>query len=681
MDKIIIGDALVELKKLPDNIVQMICTSPPYWGLRDYGTATWEGGVASCDHKTGFVASASTLEGGKSTIENAGSFYRDTCRKCGAIRIDQQLGLEKTPEIYVEKMVEIFREVRRILKPDGVIFLNLGDSYAGSGSPGGDFRNGKGGDTYLRPYNRKGFGLKPKDRCMIPARVALGLQADGYWLRDEIIWCLSGGTYIYAKTATTVAPMMIRDIARLKPGTVQLWNGHQWTQLLGISKSKRKGNELEIVLRSGERISCTPTHKFPTDRGLMESGNLRVGDILQSSRLPDTQFENHSIIDNDAAWLAGLYIAEGSRSTGGGHNCIQIAGHSKESERWSRLQRIAAKFGGSATRTVDGNNMSIRLYGKILNALIDELVSGRVAKDKGFSPKVWRYGNLFIQSMLEGYLSGDGYWDKNNQRWRLGFTRNYNLERDIRTACARLGYRLVLKLASQEYEGRQVPTFRGEIRTVESGHLNRKHPNEIVEIRKARCRELYDIGVADEPHLFALASGILTHNSKPNPMPESVTDRCTKSHEMIYMLSKSSRYYYDNIAIAETSVDPESTTTGRRKRNPDAINKSTSAPMAYRNFHSIEKNKLYPTKNRRSVWTINTESYSEAHFAVFPLDIPMLCIQAGSRKGDLVCDPFLGSGTVAQAAKQLGRHYLGIELQEKFLPLINRRLSQGALGL
>jgi len=157
------------------------------WGLRDYGTATWDGGYVDCDHKVGrFTSPHSEIQG-----SNAGSGdmqAKDVCPKCGAIRIDDQIGLEQTPEAYVQRMVEVFREVRRILRPDGICWGNWGDSYSGSGSPGGDFRDGKGGDEYLRPYNRKGNGLKPKDLCGIPWRVALALQADGWWLRQDIIW-------------------------------------------------------------------------------------------------------------------------------------------------------------------------------------------------------------------------------------------------------------------------------------------------------------------------------------------------------------------------------------------------------------------------------------------------------------------------------------------------------------
>jgi len=529
-----------------------VVTSPPYYGLRDYGTASWEGGDEGCDHKVPDSAKGNYPDSDRKQQTNSGSFgFREwnVCGKCGAIRIDSQIGLEQSHEEYIAKLVSVFREVRRVLKDDGAVWIVIGDSYAGSNNGSNDYREA--GSSLSKNDNKYGThkpgngGLKPKDLMMIPARVALALQADGWWLRSEIVWCLSGGTHVYARTQKGDMPVMVRDIARLDPKTVRLWNGKKWTQVLGWSRNRRKGDEIEIVLRSGERVSCTPNHEFPTERGLLTAERLQVGDKLVRTKLPEPETVRDCAIDKDAAWLAGLYLAEGSRSD----DCIQIAGHKKEVARWERLQHIANKFGGYITRTVDGNNMNIRLYGKILVAIIEELVSGRTAKDKGFANVVWRYSDSFVSEMLEGYLSGDGHWDKN--RWRLGFTRNYNLERDIRTACARLGYHLVLNLATVKYKGKDVPIFRGEIRYTRSGHLNEKDPNTIAKINKAKCRYTYDVGVEDEPHLFSLASGILTHNCKPNPMPESVTDRPTKSHEMIYLLTKSAKYFYDYQAILE----------------------------------------------------------------------------------------------------------------------------------
>jgi len=133
------GDVIDCLRSLPDACVQCVVTSPPYWGLRDYG-------------------------------------------------VEGQIGLEPTPEAYVEKMVEVFREVRRVLRDDGTLWLNLGDSYNGSGGAGGDYAPGGLKAGQPKYPGRRISALKPKDLVGIPWRVAFALQADGWYLRSDIIW-------------------------------------------------------------------------------------------------------------------------------------------------------------------------------------------------------------------------------------------------------------------------------------------------------------------------------------------------------------------------------------------------------------------------------------------------------------------------------------------------------------
>jgi DNA modification methylase len=198
---VIEGDAAEQLAKLDADSVQTCITSPPYWGLRDYGTAEWDGGDPECDHLAGPLASdKNTLGGGKGQVGDGykvqafGSPFRgDRCGKCGATRIDSQLGLEPTPEQYVTNLVAVFREVRRVLRDDGTVWLNLGDSYASQGGevtrPG---QTAQAGNTRsnLHPGARVDVpaGLKPKDLVGIPWMVAFALRADGWWLRSDIVW-------------------------------------------------------------------------------------------------------------------------------------------------------------------------------------------------------------------------------------------------------------------------------------------------------------------------------------------------------------------------------------------------------------------------------------------------------------------------------------------------------------
>ena len=195
MIRILSGDCRKTLLELEDASVQCCITSPPYWGLRDYGTADWEGGEGDCDHLSDRTNYEKGFEGSKQAT-NKGTGNRDiirhnVCPKCGAKRVDSQLGLEPTPEEYVENMVEVFRQVRRVLKDDGTLWLNLGDSYNGSG--GDHKKDGKNDASFqtdlLRGTQKRAIAtLKPKDLVGIPGRVAFALQADGWYLRQDIIW-------------------------------------------------------------------------------------------------------------------------------------------------------------------------------------------------------------------------------------------------------------------------------------------------------------------------------------------------------------------------------------------------------------------------------------------------------------------------------------------------------------
>jgi DNA modification methylase len=198
--EIIVGDCREVLAGMAEGSAQVIATSPPYWGLRDYGTATWEGGEAGCEHKPKAASRATRPKGklvGSTRTVDEGTVQRG-CH-CGARRIDQQLGLEATPDEYLATMVVVFREVKRVLRDDGCMFLNLGDCYA---SRGVRLHGGWNGDSYDggnnpqrtigqamgAPMDLQAGGLKPKDLCGMPWRLALALQADGWWLRSAMPW-------------------------------------------------------------------------------------------------------------------------------------------------------------------------------------------------------------------------------------------------------------------------------------------------------------------------------------------------------------------------------------------------------------------------------------------------------------------------------------------------------------
>ena len=169
-----------------------------------------------------------------------------------------------------------------------------------------------------------------------------------------------------------------------------------------------------------------------------------------------------------------------------------------------------------------------------------------------------------------------------------------------------------------------------------------------------------------------LRQDIIWH--KPNPMPESVQDRCTKAHEYIFLMSKAQKYHYDHEAIKEQSTSKsEGIRFGGNKYGDDDDPKYATK--------SGNVSKEYDKANKRSVWTVTTKPYAGAHFAVFPSDLIEPCILAGAPAGGIVLDPFMGSGTTAQVAQNLGRQYLGCELNPEYEALQQNRLGQLSLGL
>jgi len=171
-----------------------------------------------------------------------------------------------------------------------------------------------------------------------------------------------------------------------------------------------------------------------------------------------------------------------------------------------------------------------------------------------------------------------------------------------------------------------------------------------------------------------LRQDIIWH--KPNPMPESVRDRCTKAHEYIFLLSKSDRYFFDSESIRENSVDPEG--SAKRYKAPFFVgDKHESGGYSANGAkHTGGMKEFDGKRNRRSVWTINTKPYKGAHFATFPTALIEPCILAGSRLNDIVLDPFMGSGTTAQVAIQHGRQYLGCELNPEYSALQQERIAK-----
>ncbi len=591
----------------------------------------------------------------------------DACR-CGAVHTDSQLGSEKVLDClgwaighscahlegagaeanavlwrdacYICRMRLVCRELRRVLRNDGVMWWNHGCSW-------------NGGNMDAQPW-----------------KLALAIQQDGWLLCQAMPWvkrCLSGGTWLYARTQKGDMPVMVKDLVRLKPETVQLWNGEKWTQVLGFHESRptvvgeerRKESrrrisdrvagreveltgDLEIEFRSGERVACTRVHEWPTQRGVVQAADLRIGDVVPSVKIPepDNLLSPPLLDDELTGWVVGLYLAEGFLV---GDGKVKFTVHVKEKEYYRKVRRLVTAFGDSTkwNPRETCNTADFVAYGKLFEAFIREYVTDGDCYTKRLTTKAWQRSEVFLRAVAVGYLDGDGGKDPANNRWRLGFCNNDGLAVDLRTLAARVGARIRLKRTISKWKDKEAPAWKGEWRFDLPSPSSEQ--GEIVAIRAARSRKFWDISVADEPNVFVLASGLLTHNS---PMPESIKNRPAKALEEIFMFAKRPGYFYDHVAIRMVSAtEPHS--PGWAMSMPDRNDRQVDNESNNRNwgetgsrnfwnadlwFDSVDKPHGLCGVGEELVGLDVTSGggFKGAHFAVFPRGLVEPLLKAGT---------------------------------------------------
>jgi len=772
INKIHQGDVLEVLSRIPSDMVDCVITSPPYWSLRDYQLEPqiWDGDK-NCEHDFNIESlEVPTGKGGNWQQANNGpgltkgkdqtrfkgdckkanesqkiTIQRGFCSLCGAWR--GSLGLEPTFELYLQHLIQIFDEVKRVLKPTGTCFVNIGDSYANSSHPGG-------GDPTIQKRNLGGVeypkkplsGIQRKSLYAIPERFKIMMIDRGWICRNTIIWhkrnCLCGSTTLYASTQKGVMPSTLKDLIRLKPGTVQLWDGEKWQKVKKWVKNIAPKNIKDITFRNGETIKCTGDHLFPLISGeIKKASELSVGDIIKNTILP-VEEKIVEYIPNEMGWFLGTYLADGSLGDNG--RCIQISSHTKEQERFLKLRYIAQKYDGECRSfNREGNSSTFNIYSKVLISIIKTYIGGGSAKDKHLNNISWQRHNDFLYEMLMGYLEGDGHYDKKNNRYRLGFCRNNHLARDLRIICSRLGHSIKLQKTYTKLNGKKFNTYKGEIRLSVSNHHNIKSDYEIVKIKKGKnVGYFWDVVLEKEPHLFASHSGLLIHNCLPN----SAKDRFTVDYEPVHFFVKNYSYWFEQ--QFEPNMDSYN---GERGNN--LIRKKMQSAMRTKS----DKDYYGLGRNKRCIWDVPTQPFSEAHFATFSEKLVEPMIRAGcpefickecgrprekileqekapeelytkSRSDDtgfvmsgwrrngvrrgagqkfenwrkehppkvlgytdcgcnggwkagIVLDPFMGSGTVAKVAKKLKRNWIGIELSEKYIELANKRIKNVQMEL
>lgn len=601
------GDCIERLRELPDNCVQCCVTSPPYWGLRDYGTAEWEGGDPECEHFCGGQVEDSKAPGAISTGVRPGC-DASVCRKCGARRVDAQLGLERTPEEYVARMVEVFREVKRVLRDDGCVFLNLGDSYYHA-NPSGP--HGVSGDRASRTFTAEGAGHHSSQ---------------------------SSCEYV----------IMREDLTREEVSRVSM-------EMFGVrivgDKAACEGPVCEMLSQAVSSYPCTGGPGSPSEG---------IEGVLSKEQ------DKEACQSTDEA--TGIEV--GSDRDVGREVCLL------------RRDCDGVSNGGSHQRGRCGTQESV---GRELTHQFDPSLSGHQTAGV---PAEQVSGVVFQLQLRERVL---------------GILSTHVFKRDT------------IPHSIAGYFRDQTPPLK---------------PKDLVGIP-------WRVAFALQADGWYLRSDIIWH--KPNPMPESVTDRPTSAHEYVFLLSKAQRYYYDAVAVMEPAIQ-----AGRVRA--DRIG---GASWDCRQQHS-EGGEFTGSagRNRRSVWTIATQPYREAHFATYPEALVEPCVLAGSSDqacsvcgaawvrqvertvgvskdcpktqaahearggvgkpvgtlgksgsgrtdgfvtttgfapgcdcgaetcGSLVLDPFCGSGTTGAVAVRLGRRFLGIELNPEYVAMSERRIGK-----
>jgi len=452
-----LGNCLEIMKQLPENSVDTCITSPPYWGLRDYG-------------------------------------------------VDGQLGLEKTPEEYVANMVQLFREVKRVMKADGVMFLNLGDSYYSSNG-----RNEVSCDTS-------------------------GKELEGYQENDSFCKSLCGE----CRKAYLIGKFRSDSLLYPKQSVLPSLTNHE---------------HMESQNGHFPTLDCSPQ----VDHSLIASQDLT------------------SSLDHEGEPVLSSLESKHSLS------CPPHPANSR----------------------LLGNSLACPLCGRSSTACVQECAHNLACIDGIVAPS----------DALNDHRS------------------------DKEFSCLALGH------------------IQPE-RSFCQGKLKQK---DLVGIP-------WMVAFALRADGWYLRQDIIWH--KPNPMPESVTDRCTKSHEYIFMLTKSAKYYYDNEAVKEVAKRDWNKSGGNivgkgvHKRNDGYVD----------NGDGRDTSEVKEYRNKRSVWTVATKPYKEAHFATYPPELITPCVLT-SKPGAVILDPFFGAGTTGVVAIRNRRKYIGCELNPEYCEIAARRID------
>jgi DNA modification methylase len=615
---IICGDALAELRKLPDESVQCCVTSPPYWGLRDYGT-------------------------------------------------NGQLGLEKTPEQYVAKMVEIFREVRRVLRKDGTLWLNLGDSYAsGKGTcynPGG---NTSSFNVHLKaenvhPLDRGNksslskVGLKPKDLIGIPWLVAFALRSDGWWLRSDVIWsktnCMPESVQGSHFSRHLVTVEEYEDLSGLQYAGERA--GDDWAgdmpNLSEIEVPMRKAPLSAERQRKGDG-SCKRTARRC-------EGETKAIQSLETGKEKQSEIRSHS---------------EGNQNQAKGD--VQISGESESqtpcgdqtpNDERSASEKIATqKSEQEISRLPQGQSI---VEASVRSKEGSEAIKRESPDSTGLA------GNSDSAQTPMSLLPEEEKIDNGSHHSANQGGSTHEVERGsgVSTVQQREKGQDLAPLLVGCPGCPKCLKYHGYIFHLSAGRPTRSH--EYLFLLSKSAFYLYDAESIKEPASesdWESRIGRANLNNKLLPTEELNGIRPVK-----YTLNAKQRRDSEGGPFFKNAEDYAGK-NGQAQIHKNSKQRGHSRRHAGFNdrWDQMDKSEQCSgMRNKRDVWTVAPANFPEAHFATYPPDLIKPCVLAGTRVGDTVLDPFAGSGTTGQVAIELGRKALLIELNPKYIPLIENR--------
>ena len=628
-DHVIRGDAR-QMQAVPDEAVQLIVTSPPYNVSIDYA-----------DHS-------------------------------------DDLSLDE----YIDFLNAVWRECYRVLVPGGRLCINVAN-------------------TDRKPYLSV--------VSVIDEQLRAGEQK---WLhRGHIIWdkgaCLSGNTKIYVRDHQD-GHVSCRRLESVYAGGrwqqmdvegVDTDGAPCWLPLHGLWKTEGTRG-LCLTCTGGFAVTATGEHRFVRpDGSLVQARDLHVGDhIRRSKHMPD--FPGHvpsALGGQDLAWALGLYLAEGTMSASSekGVRTVRYSLHTREAGWVDRLIKAWEPFGARISTVTHDNKLNVNVTGYLVHAIISEFMSGRTSHDKlplssvlG-APRPWR------QAFLQGWLDGDGYFEEKANRWEGNITgANLRFMPTMHALARSLDYRMQhgAGWTTAESGGKRHMVVRWKLYVQESQHHNAVSWDE-AEIKEI-CEDtasFYDLSLEHEPHLFVLANGIISHNSTGISTAWGSFGRASNPtlrdvHEYITIWSKDDLRLDGGGPTGINNIDFVNWTRSVWRREDLLAELERKIAEKLADARRRDKDDAWiaqsiaravwgqATEPGANVWQMTTESSVE-HPTPYPVELPRRLIQLYTSPGDVVLDPFMGSGTTAVAAVLTGRRYAGYELSSEYCALAQKRIE------